>query len=290
LRCEDAQEVIDAFVDGETHAVTRLEIGEHLQVCSLCSITHQNRVVLRSLIRRRAAGRYTRGRYSLCDEAPVHLERRIRSALRTEIRSKANLRSRTRRWIVPAAAIALIAVSALSIILAVWRRHSSEHLLTREIISRHVRSFMRDHLTDVLSSDEHTLESWFTSRLDFAPSVENLADKEFALLGARIEHLGNRPIAVLVYRRQEHIINLFIWPSGNASDSADKTMTYQGYHLVFWARLGMDCWAVSDLDADELREFARVFQEQYSLWRFPPGARSKAAANSVRGASGRARA
>jgi anti-sigma factor RsiW len=262
LRCEDVQEVIDAFVDHETHAVTGLEIDEHLQICSSCSITRQNREVLRSLIRRRSAGPYTR-RYFLYHETPVHLGPQIRSALRTEIRSEANRRPGARRWIAAAASIALTAVSILSITL-VSRRHSSEYLLAREVISSHVRSFMGNHLTDVLSSDEHTIKTWFNGKLDFAPSVENLADKEFTLLGGRIEYMRNRPIAVLVYRRREHIINLFTWPSSNDSDSADKTMTCQGYNLSSWTASGMDCWAASDLDANELRGFAQAFQEQYS--------------------------
>jgi anti-sigma factor RsiW len=263
LRCEDVQDVIDAFVDGEIHAVTQLEIDEHLQFCSPCSITRQNREVLRSLIRRRSPGPYTPGRYSLYHEAPVHLEPRIRSALRTEVRSEASHRPGTRRWIAAAASIALIAVSILSITL-VARRNSSQDPLAREVISSHVRSFMGNRLTDLLSSDEHTIKTWFNGKLDFAPSVENLADKDFTLLGGRIEYLRNRPIAVLVYRRQEHIINLFTWPSGNDSESADRTMTCQGYNLVSWTGSGMDCWAVSDLDANELRGFAQVFQEQYS--------------------------
>jgi anti-sigma factor RsiW len=263
LRCEEVQEVIDAFVDGEIHAVTRLEIDDHLQVCSLCSITHQNRELLRSLIRRRGAGPYTRGRYSLYYEAPVHLKAQIRSALQTEIRSKAIRRSWTGRWIAASASIALIAVSIISITL-VSRRHSSADLLAREAISSHVRSFMGNHLTDVLSSDEQTIKNWFKGKVDFVPSVENLADRDFPLLGGRIECLRNRSIAVLVYARQEHIISVFILPSGNDSDAADKTMTCQGYNIVSWRGSGMDCWAVSDLDANELRGFARVFEEQYS--------------------------
>jgi anti-sigma factor RsiW len=123
---------------------------------------------------------------------------------------------------------------------------------------------MGNHLTDVLSSDDQTIKTWFNGRLDFTPFVGNLADEEFPLLGGRIEYLRNRPIAVLVYTRQEHIISVFILPSGDDSDAADKTMTCKGYNLVYWTGSGMDCWAVSDLDANELQGFARIFQERYS--------------------------
>jgi anti-sigma factor RsiW len=167
------------------------------------------------------------------------------------------------RWITAPSALALVAIFIFSLIL-VSQRRSAEELLTQEIISSHVRSFMGNHQTDVLSSDQGILTTWFNQRLDFAPSVEDLADKEFSLQGGRIDYLRNRPVAVLVYKRQEHFINLFTWPSGNYSNATDRTMARHGYNLVYWATSGMDCWAVSDLDIDELQEFAQTFQAEYS--------------------------
>jgi anti-sigma factor RsiW len=261
LRCVEVQKVIDAFVDGESDAVTSHQIEEHFQICTLCWVARENREVLRSLIRRRSGAPYTRGRYRLYYEAPVQLRTRIRAALRPASISNAN--HRLCRWLIAAASVALVAVSIFAVTL-VSRRDSAQDLLVREVISSHVRSFMADRLTDMLSSDEHTMETWFHSRLDFAPSVENLADKEFPLQGGRIEYLGNRPIAVLVYRHREHVINVFIWPSENDSELPNKRMMRQGYNVIFWTRTGMECCAVSDLDINDLQGFAQVFKERYS--------------------------
>ena len=261
MKCVEAQKVIDAFVDGESDAVTSHEIEEHFEICTLCWIARENREVLRSLIRRRSGGPYTRGRYSLYYDAPVYLRSRIRSALRPASISNAN--HRLCRWLIVAASLALVVVSIVAATF-VFRRDSAQELLVQEVISSHIRSFMGDRLTDMLSSDEDAVETWFHSRLDFAPPVENLADKEFPLQGGRIEYLGNRPVAVLVYRHLEHIINVFTWPSGNDSELSNKRVMRQGYNVIFWTRSGMECCAVSDLDINDLQEFAQVFKERYS--------------------------
>jgi anti-sigma factor RsiW len=263
LRCEEVQQVIDAFIDGESNAVATLRIEEHTQACALCSVARRNREVLRSVIRAYARGPNAPGTHSLYHEASFDLRGRIRSALRAESRSESNHRSSRWRWIAAPVALALGAIFIFSLT-RIAQHHSAEELLAQEIISSHVRSFMGNHQTDVVSSDQGIVTTWFNQRLDFAPSVENLADNEFSLQGGRIEYLRNRPVAVLVYRRQEHFINLFTWPSGNYSNATDRTMARQGYNLVCWATSGMDCWAVSDLDINELQEFARSFQEQYS--------------------------
>jgi len=263
LRCEDVQEVIDAFIDGESNGVTTLKIEKHTRACALCSVALRNREVLRSVIQAHAQrGPYARGTYSLYQEAPFDLRRRIRSALRAEGISETNHSLRW-RWITASSALALVVIFIFSLALFSQRR-SAENALAQEIVSSHVRSFMGNHQTDVLSSDQGILTAWFNRRLDFAPSVENLADHEFSLQGGRIEYLRNRPVAVLVYRRQEHFIDLFTWPSGNYSNATDRNMARQGYNLVYWATSGMDCWAVSDLDINELQEFAQTFQEEYS--------------------------
>ena len=263
LRCKDVQEVIDALIDGESNAVTTSKIEEHTQGCALCSVARRNREALRSVMQAHARREaYARGTDSLYHEASFDLERRIRAALRAESISESNHGLRW-RWITAASALALVAIFIFSLIL-VSQRRSAEELLAQEIISSHVRSFMGNHQTDVLSSDQGILTTWFNQRLDFAPSVENLTDKEFSLQGGRIEYLRNRPVAVLVYRRQEHFINLFTWPSGNYSNATDRTMARHGYNLVYWATSGMDCWAVSDLDINELQEFAQTFQSEYS--------------------------
>jgi anti-sigma factor RsiW len=119
---------------------------------------------------------------------------------------------------------------------------------------------MANHLTDVSSSDQHTVKPWFNGRLDFSPPVKDLTDRGFPLVGGRLDYLSDRPVAALVYRRQQHFINLFIWPVTSDPDGEKRIMTRQGYHLIHWTGAGMTYWAVSDLNVGELQEFVRILQ------------------------------
>ena len=126
------------------------------------------------------------------------------------------------------------------------RGPSTEEILTREVVSGHVRSLMANHLADVPSSDQHTVKPWFNGKLDFSPPVADLAKQG------------------LIYQRQKHFINLFIWPSGSDSDVETKTMSHQGYNLFHWTKSGMTYWAASDLNNAELQEFVQLVQNQTS--------------------------
>jgi anti-sigma factor RsiW len=133
--------------------------------------------------------------------------------------------------------------------------------MAEQVIASHVRSLLADHLTDVPSSDRHTVKPWFSGKLDFAPRVLDLSSEGFPLVGGRLDYLGHRPVAAIVYRRRQHMINLFIWPSELATEPALQSATYQGYQLVHWAQAGINYWAISDLNAGELHEFADLIRD-----------------------------
>lgn len=154
-----------------------------------------------------------------------------------------------------AATVILIAVPLL-------RGPSNDEILRREIVSGHVRSLMAGHLADVASSDEHTVKPWFAGKLNFSPMVVDLKNQGFPLIGGRLDYIDNRPVAALVYQRQKHYINLFVWPSHSDSDADTKMILRQGYNLLHWSKAGMTYWAISDLNQAELQEFARHIQAQ----------------------------
>jgi len=139
---------------------------------------------------------------------------------------------------------------------------SSDDFLSTEVATAHVRSLLANHLVDVGSSDRHTVKPWFVGKLDFAANVVDLADHGFELVGGRLDVLEEHPVAALVYRKRKHTINVFLWPDPAGITSQMTESTRRGYTLFHWDGAGQRCWVISDLNADELREFASAFRER----------------------------
>ena len=121
---------------------------------------------------------------------------------------------------------------------------------------------MATHLTDVASSDQHTVKPWLDTKLDFAPAVFDLTNDGFPLIGGRLDYIENRPVAALVYQRRKHFINLFIWPAESVMTAANKTISRQGYQLVHWIDGDFNYWAVSDVSESDLQLFKQAFEKQ----------------------------
>jgi len=251
--CKDAQNLINGYVDGELDLIRNLEIERHIQDCALCTQDYKNHQVLSNAIK---TG-------SLYFKAPADLRRRIQLSLRKAAKAEAGRRMLPKWWFNIAAPMAAAAVILLALV-PFLRGPSADDLLAGEVISSHVRSLMASHLADVSSSDQHTVKPWFAGKLNFSPPVEDLAKQGFPLIGGRLDYLEDRPVAALIYQRQKHFINLFIWPSGSDSDVETKTVLRQGYNLFHWTRSGMTFWAVSDLNNAELQKFVQLAQNQTS--------------------------
>jgi anti-sigma factor RsiW len=249
MNCKVAQNLINGYVDGELDLVRNLEIERHIQDCALCAQGYKNHQVLRN-------GTKTG---SLYFKAPVDLQRRIQWALRKAAKAESAPRWLSWSWVRMAAPLAAAALVLFTLV-PFLRGPSTDEFLTREVVSGHVRSLMATHLADVPSSDQHTVKPWFNGKLDFSPPVQDLATQGFPLVGGRLDYLDNRPVAALIYQRAKHLINVFIWPSSERSDSGIKSETGQGYHVFHWTRSGMTYWAVSDLEESQLQEFVQLLQ------------------------------
>jgi anti-sigma factor RsiW len=242
------RDLINAYVDGELDLVRSLEIEQHLQGCSACSQIYRNHQALKAAM---SDG-------SLYYKAPAELRKIIQSAVRKSSKSDTPFRSVLWPWAAIAAALILAAIGAWGI-MRVLSASSAPASLEQEVLASHVRSLMASHLVDVPSSDKHTVKPWFDGKLDFSPSVVDLADQGFPLIGGRLDYLDGRPVAALVYQRNKHFINLFVWPSTEAWN--ESTDTLQGYNLIHWAKAGMTYWAVSDVTVSDLQQFAQLVQQ-----------------------------
>ncbi len=140
--------------------------------------------------------------------------------------------------------------------------------LADDVLASHIRSLMPGHLTDVLSSDQHTVKPWFNGRLDFSPAVYDFVGRGYPLLGGRIDYVGGRSVAALVYGRRQHMINVFVWPAARGP-GGPSTRTRQGYHELHWTTGDYTYWVVSDLGFAELEEFAQLLREADSTTSAP---------------------
>ena len=247
MSCQQTHELIHGYLDGELDLVKSLEIEKHLAQCQACT---QNYEGLRSLQSRLSDN-------ALRFEPPASLEKRLRSSLRSETESPIF----RWRWLVAATSL-VAAVAIIWTVTAVFSRPSPDDVLAQEVVASHVRSLMADHLTDVPSSDRHTVKPWFDGKLDFSPTVKDLSQQGFSLNGGRLDYIGNRPVAALVYQRRQHSINVFVWPARDAPASNGRASERQGYNLIRWSNAGMTYWAVSDLNLAELQQFVQLLQEQ----------------------------
>ena len=254
MSCQRTEDWIHGYLDGELDLARSLEVEQHMRECEICARSYRTQTTLRSSLKGE----------SLYYGAPEKLKKRIQSSLRKETRSKAFPRAFGWRWLTVGASVACV----LLIGVVVWRlvprsvRPSGDELLAQEIVSDHVRSLqMPGHLTDVLSSDQHTVKPWFDGKVDFAPPVKDFAGQDFRLYGGRLEYLNNRTVATLIYQRRLHYINLYVWPADQAGATGETTTQRQGYNLAHWTNSGMNYWAISDLNPVELHEFARLVQQ-----------------------------
>jgi anti-sigma factor RsiW len=251
MDCKNAQILIAGYLDRELDPVQTVETEDHLHACAVCSQSYKDHQVLSEGLR---TG-------SVYFKAPAGLQKRIQRAVRQAAKAESAPRWLSWSWVRMAAPLAAAALVLFTLV-PFLRGPSTEEILTREVVSGHVRSLMANHLADVPSSDQHTVKPWFNGKLDFSPPVQDLATQGFPLVGGRLDYLDNRPVAALIYQRQKHLINLFIWPSGSDSDVETKTVSRQGYNLFHWTRSGMTYWAASDLNNAELQEFVQLVQNQ----------------------------
>ncbi len=248
--CQEARPLFDAHLDRELDPATDRELVRHLDECEGCARERDEIAAVKSAVSSQA------GHFS----APAPLRRKIETAIaNSRLAGRAPAQPSDRRavlsrWPAVALTTAIAALLAVLFLPRIFPGPESDFLL-REVVAAHIRSTQVDHLTDVASSDRHTVKPWFEGKLDFSPPVADFQQQGFKLIGGRVDYLDNRAVAALVYQHGPHFINVFVWPM-NRPDSSPAMTTLNGYNIDHFRHARMNYWIVTDMSANEVEQLA----------------------------------
>jgi len=247
VTCAESELLIHALLDGELDAGHARDVEKHLQVCPRCAAQLAGYGEMQKAL----------SAAQLRFAAPLSLRRRVDAALPALTPARRmDRRSMLKGFAMGSALSGAIAASSFIGVLGTDR----EQRLLADVLSAHVSSLQGEHLTDVQSSDGHTVKPWFNGKLDVSPPVVDLTAQGFPLIGGRLDYIDGRAVACLVYRRRMHVINLFVVNKEGSEYHASKLESMRGFNIRHWTAQGLEFLAVSDLNTEELLEFVNKFE------------------------------
>jgi anti-sigma factor RsiW len=247
MTCAEAERLIGPWVDDELDLRAAVEIENHVVRCAECARERDELLALRDTARERLP------RYDLSPQLEERLWSKVREAAASEQKAQ---RRRPRRFLREASMMAAAACVAVVVTLSVPRGGGGGG---DEVVDAHLRSLQGQHLTDVVSSDQHTVKPWFQGKVDFSVPARDFAQQGFVLAGGRLDVLGGRPVAAIVYRRRQHVLNLFVWP-GTRSDAAPRSLNERGYRVTSWSEAGLEYRLVSDVPQSEVEQLVTLLR------------------------------
>jgi anti-sigma factor RsiW len=240
-------------VDNELSATDRAAVEKHFEVCAHCANERFQIVQMNNTLQSEFA-------YS----SPYGLKDDIKTKLTESLEGEINHKKSEFSWgwlsyVVPPVVTGLAAILLVFALLPHFQQKGNMEV---EIISAHVRSLMEDNLTHIDTSNPQKIQPWFTGKVDFVPNAKDLTNSGFKLIGARLDYVNRNNAASIVYQTQNHLINLFIFPRKQKDMLNFKTMQNRGYNIIKWTSHGLEYCVISDLNMEELKQFAQLYRER----------------------------
>jgi anti-sigma factor RsiW len=274
MNCNEAEILLHGLIDKEIDAEYACRVETHVGACARCAAQLRLHRAMRAIM----SGANLRFR------APPGLRKRVKELLpaaaagascrRTLFKGfgfgsalSAAVGASYRRTMFKGFAFgSTLSAAAASLLMIAVLRSNQDQVIVSDVVSAHLRSLQANHLTDVQTGDQHGVEPWFSDRLGVAPPVPDLTAQGFDLIGGRIDYVLGKAVAAIVYRRSDHVINLFVAQGAQAEQSA-RVETMQGFNVALWSEKGLNLCAVGDVSAEELEDLRKKFEA--AAWASP---------------------
>jgi anti-sigma factor (TIGR02949 family) len=249
MECRDVQGFLHAYLDGEFDEQERVAFAAHLSTCPRCREAARLERTLKQTIHRSVPAEL---------DAPAGFEQRVRRALEAAESPPQHWAVRGARWLVPAAAAALLLVGA-----AVSKRRElgPEPGLAEQSIEWHRQSSIP---LDVQGPSPETVRRFFSDKVPFAVRPPTIDRRRAQLMGARLANLREHQAAYLRYRVGGDRVSVFIFDSGSMPptglrqkrERAGRTNIrwhqLRGYSVGYFASGGTGYVVTSEMEPDRL--------------------------------------
>jgi len=253
MKCELAGTTVHAYFDGELDAIRSAEFEVHADNCAECQAQLKALGIIRKQIKEN----------DLFERASLQLAKRVHTQISQDGNESPDRFLRPQK-VVLISSLAVVAATVISfaILFFIFQSHSQSSRVTVALLDAHVRSLQSGHLTDILSTDQHTVKPWFDGKLDFIPPVTDFSQQGFPLIGGRLDVIDGHNAAALAYGRRKHIINLFVWLQRAHDESLSSSGSQQGYNWLRWQSNHMEFCLVSDTSDEDLRTLKDFIRQQ----------------------------
>ncbi|MBZ9659262.1 anti-sigma factor [Mesorhizobium sp. ESP-6-4] len=274
---QDMKLMIHALVDGELDAAAALAVERRIAADPELAAEHARLVALRGAVanvpRQTVRDDFLAriaaiAEVSGADEAVQSTAVKAQSQPQQQQGNVVEMRPRAARWFDSfdwrqmAASIVLTAFLASGATQWLATADNGSDSFAVAVANGHRRSLLAATPVDIVSSDRHTVKPWLDGRIGVSPAAPDMAKDGYALLGGRVEVIGDRPMPALVYRHHEHLITLVAAPRQNEAKSVPVAddLSAGGFLLVHWTDDAFSYWAISDAERPALDDFVARFR------------------------------